>query len=105
MKDFLLKSLKYFLYAVLAALLVWGIVGGSIEGITSIVSFFKELGNGSAFLGIILSPFWVFGALQAMRGVFEIISKDSEKFKSYSVFTCYVAATLIGLIVFASYMF
>lgn len=94
---------KLFLYStilVLVLLSVFGIVHG-FGGIETI----KLIGGGSLIIGIIKIPFYLFGGVQLLRGVFHIIGKDTELFSddgkfNYPLWILYIGCTLAGIVCF-----
>jgi hypothetical protein len=83
--------------ALCSALLGLGSVAEIVVKIVSIA------GGGSVVLGIIISPFFVFGAIQLFRGACKVFDADLKKMNEQGESLwhyLYIPATILGYIAF-----
>ena len=72
---------------------------GSVAEI--VIDIVKAAGGGSLARGIIMTPFFIFGAVQIIRGVFATIQADVEKMSAANESLwhyLYIPATIVGIV-------
>lgn len=78
---------------------------GSIAEI--VVKIVSIAGGGSVVLGIIISPFFVFGAIQLFRGACKVFDEDIKnmdtKGESFRHYIC-IPATILGYLAFIVFL-
>lgn len=103
-KRILSKSGWIICGAVIAVLLVASTLLGAASVISIVLEVIRISGGGSVVRGIILTPFFVLGVVQLIRGFGYILDEDSiwfeNKFrgrdKGSTAFGLYIIATILG---------
>lgn len=70
------------------------------SGATMVVRVFTIAGGGSWVRGLILTPFFIMGVIQVVRGFAAVIEKDEDKFNDKkngdTLYGLYFIATIMG---------
>ena len=101
MKDFIKKIGWILLGLIAAAIALFSLLLGLGSVADIVIKIVTIAGGGSIVKGIIMAPFFIFGAVQIFRGFCAVLNADMEKMnaKGESIWHwLYIPSTIIGYI-------